>query len=279
MAHIIAFSTGIACLLYAVCLPSASAGVPQPMVIYCGQALNGYGWPYTGDADVILLSGTNEITRHTITGPVAPGINFMLYLNIDDNRSTNRYANGTVVSGQEVSIIIHDVFGQQTIVQSNAIPPVGIPGTVTVVNVTAGIDSDADGLPDLWEWELVAFSGGALTNITDVHPGDDFDGDGSDNLEEYNAGTFAFLDYDYFYIDRAAPIVNGYFDISFITVPDKIYRLQSIEDLMTNDWQDHPYALSAGGALTTDFATGTGNRLHLYVPVGAGPTTLRLRVQ
>jgi len=51
-------------------------------------------------------------------------------------------------------------------------------------------DADSDGLPDPFELVIVNFDpGDAIDDITDVHPDDDFDGDGQTNANEYLAGT------------------------------------------------------------------------------------------
>ena len=254
------------------------AAVPQPMVVYCGQAVDGYGWPYLENATVILQSGTNEITRQEIDGSISPGINYILYCNLDDNRRNSRYDPDSVVTGQTVSIIIQDTYGQKTIMESNSIPDIGAPGTVNIITVTAGADSDGDGLPDLWEQELVDHSGGAITNISDVHPYDDFDKDGVNNGSEYKAGTFAFLDYDYFYIDRMAQ-TDDLFDVSFITVPGKTYQLQSSTNLASRSWTNCPYFLDSTKQPVTIPAIGNGNRLHLYVPQQADHPVFRLFVE
>jgi hypothetical protein len=59
----------------------AQAVLPQPMCIYYGQAKDEFGWPYSGShqGDVILRIGTNEITRHHVSGSLSPGVNFALY--------------------------------------------------------------------------------------------------------------------------------------------------------------------------------------------------------
>jgi len=51
-------------------------------------------------------------------------------------------------------------------------------------------DDDSDGLPDSWEQQIVdADPGDDINSIWDVLPGDDFDGDGQSNEDEYPAGT------------------------------------------------------------------------------------------
>jgi len=51
-------------------------------------------------------------------------------------------------------------------------------------------DVDNDGLPDTWEQQIIDANGtDDITVIQNVLPGDDFDGDGATNFEEYAAGT------------------------------------------------------------------------------------------
>ena len=78
------------------------------MVVYYGQAKDGFGWPYRRDADVILLHGTNEIARHTIVGSLAPGVNFALNVPLDDGRDATAYARNALRTGEVVSIIVQD---------------------------------------------------------------------------------------------------------------------------------------------------------------------------
>jgi len=51
-------------------------------------------------------------------------------------------------------------------------------------------DADQDGIPDYWEQLIYNHdTQDALTSHTDVLPGDDYDGDGLTNIEEFLAGT------------------------------------------------------------------------------------------
>ena len=68
-------------------------------------------------------------------------------------------------------------------------------GTEIATYSVEQIDSDADGMPDSWEQQIVdADSSDAIEGVNDVLPGDDFDQDGISNLDEYIAGTSS-IDY------------------------------------------------------------------------------------
>lgn len=134
------------------------------------------------DADVILRSGTNEIARHAINGSISPGINFALYVSLDDGTSATPYSDIALRAGDDIEIIVRDSRGEQSIMRTNSLPVVGTPGEVILVNVTAGTDLDGDGLSDDWERELIAVSTNpAITTIEDVKPEDDYDGDFASN--------------------------------------------------------------------------------------------------
>ena len=56
--------------------------------------------------------------------------------------------------------------------------------------LTAGFDDNQDGLPDDFQRRIIeANSTDNIRTLDDVQPGDDFDGDGASNYEEYIAGT------------------------------------------------------------------------------------------
>ncbi|MBT5605246.1 MAG: SUMF1/EgtB/PvdO family nonheme iron enzyme [Lentisphaerae bacterium] len=68
---------------------------------------------------------------------------------------------------------------------------VGASGTILKVSAASLTpDTDADGLPDAWEQQVVDHDPlDGIAGITDVFPGDDFDGDGESNLTEFTNGT------------------------------------------------------------------------------------------
>ncbi len=260
-------------------VPPARAGLPQPMCVFYGQARDGYGLPYLANADVILLHGTNEVARHTIVGSLAPGVNFALYIHLDDGRGTKPYSRRALSTGASVRIIVRDAEGEKTIMESATIPPVGQPGDLLLLDVTAAPDTDGDGLPDPWEWELIDWSDGVLESLWDVHGEDDFDADGLSNLQEYQAGTFAFLDYDYLGIEQTLPTANGRLRLTFLSVPGKSYGVRGLTDMAEALWQSCPFALDDTGPVQTTPVEGNGDWFSFYVSLDESMRFFRLVVE
>jgi hypothetical protein len=100
-----------------------------------------------------------------------------------------------------------------------------ISGTATI-NVL--MDSDSDGLPDIWE----TAHGLATNNVADAAL--DLDGDGMANWEEYVAGTDPANASSYLKIDSVS-FSNGA-SIIFGVVSNKTYTLQFTDTLGSGDW-------------------------------------------
>ena len=248
-------------------LPAAVfAGLPQPMCVFYGQALDGYGWPYTTNAQVVLVHENTEIARHAIRGSISPGVNFALYVHLDSGTTPTDYSPRALRSGDEISIVVRDAQGERPIVEFLEVPPVGNPGELIEINVTAGEDLDGDGLPDQWEQELVNWSFGGLGSILDVHPWEGFDGGGQSNWDEYGAGTFAFLEYDFFFAEEFGRTTNGRFGITFLSVPGKLYGARYVHSLNQPLWTPSPVAATESAPFQATPLEGTGDWLTLYLP-------------
>ncbi len=266
-------------VLIIVLTSSFVSAVPQAMCVYYGQAMDQYGWPYMSGADVILRSGTNEIARHAIDGSISPGVNFALYVSLDDGASTQPYSDIALEAGDDVTIVVRDSRGEQLIMQTNALPVVGVPGEVILVNVTVGTDSDSDGISDAWEQELVNISTNpAITSIEDVNPEDDYDGDGASNWHEYLSGNFAFLDYDYFFIEKVAYVADR-IKLELLSVPGKAYSVAYKTNLMSDTWMDCEFAATETGVAATGLVEGDGDWLSFYVDYTNSTRYFQLKVK
>ncbi len=118
------------------------------------------------------------------------------------------------------------------------------PGESSRVDLTLGVDSDGDGLPDAWEWALIAALGGGKT-LADIRPEDDADGDGLSNLQEYLAGTYAFDPVDGFALNIVSTS-GGRSLLEFTAIRGRTYTIQASEDLQS--WWPVEFSLSTDAA-------------------------------
>jgi hypothetical protein len=105
-------------------------------------------------------------------------------------------------------------------------------GSVDVMTYAKTIDiqadSDEDGLPDDWEQQIVeADLADNITTINDVLPGDDFDGDGENNLTEYINVTDP--------TDRNSVVRGDVDGDKYITLADAIRVLQVLTRVNTGN--------------------------------------------
>jgi hypothetical protein len=154
---------------------------------------------------------------------------------------------------------------------SRLAPTTGLPGSNTRLDLTLGVDSDNDGLPDAWEQLLIDNDRtGRLRTLADVKPGDDFDGDGLTNNQEYLLGTYALDPLDGLAL-TVVEAVNGFAHLRFAVGLGRTYTIKASTDLQI--WQDQSFAVgSAGGALVPAFAATTITVNDVWVPLPPGGT-------
>lgn len=93
-----------------------------------------------------------------------------------------------------------------------------------------GMDEDGDGLDDAWEQVLVdADPNDDVHSIQDIHPGDDFDGDGLSNRNEYIAGTSA-ADGDSVFVVQSTAGASAW-TVSWPSAPGRTYTVLRTDSL------------------------------------------------
>ncbi len=265
-----------------VCLAASTlvlAGMPEPSCIIYGQARDEYGWPYVANAEVFMVVGDRVVSRCEVAGTLAPGVNFALKVWLQNSYSNAPYVANAVSPGDRFIIKVHANGADRTVMEAPAFPPLPSSGATLNLNATAGEDVDGDGLPDAWESELLGLSGGRYTTVAQILAGDDLDGDGMSNGDEYTAGTLAYWDRDYFFIEELSAASGNRLELAFLSVLGKSYSLQQTTNLVTGVWQDVAFAQSPQGPQETSICGGTGYMISLFVPATNQVTACRLRVQ
>jgi hypothetical protein len=135
------------------------------------------------------------------------------------------------------------------------------------------VDSDRDGLPDVWEeWQL--YQAGYFPDdngkwdISLITANGDFDGDGQSNLKEYYAGTFAGDATETFNLE-----IQGLDDsnalVEFYGVTNKFYWIEQSTDLKT--WVPANFAVGTAPASASHVAPAAGI-VNASIPRAPGGT-------
>jgi hypothetical protein len=259
---------------------SALAFPPAPAHEIYGTVRDESGRPLDSAEGTIILSGTSaEITRAPSDPSIGGGVNYRLYVPMDANILTGLYQVSALRPALPFTIRVI-IRGQSyvPIQMQTSTWNIGKPGARTRIDLTLGIDSDGDGIPDSWEqWLIDSDATGRLTSLADVRPGDDLDGDGLTNLQEYAIGTYALDRGDALKLELIR-LVNGRAHLRFTTVAGRTYTVRASEDLKT--WTNAPYALSESGQPAPSLRASDTTIVDAFVPTGtATAMSFRLHVE
>lgn len=171
---------------------SARAFPPAPHHIIHGVVRDEMGEPIVLATAQVFLETTNGTAIATRVLPnVRPGENYQLTIPMDSFTAPDAYKPSALPA--TVPFRLKVKIGQTIYLpleMAGDFANLGKPAGETQINLTLGVDSDGDGLPDAWENLLIAMLGGGLT-LANIHPNGDNDGDGLNNHQEYLAGTYA----------------------------------------------------------------------------------------
>lgn len=174
---------------------AASAAIafpPAPHHEVFGVVRDEHGNPLAGDASVTFSGGSGDLLTGIVDPAIAPGVNYSMKVPMDAGTLTQLYQSSALRPAMPFTARV-------TIGSTNYVPievqggalAIGDPGGRTRLDLTLGIDSDGDGLPDSWEQNIIANVDG-IDDLAGVTPEGDADGDGVSNEIEYLAGTYAF---------------------------------------------------------------------------------------
>ncbi len=257
------------------------AGVPEPSFRYYGLVRNEYGWPVTGDDSVTLelRADGRLVDRAQASERSGNGINFILEAPCESSGGETNYATYAVQAGDAVAVTALAGTTNISVMQTEAMPVVGVAGDCVRVNIQLGSDQDGDGLSDKWELMIVNNQkSDAITGIEHVNPGDDFDGDGAGNLEEFHAGSSPIFKGDVFEVMEFMKTDTGLLSLCFLTIRGTTYRVTATSslDAGTADWQPVSFRLSPDGAVMQTYTETANADRYFYVEFGPAMRLFRL---
>ena len=252
-----AIACGAALTMYA-------ASVPRLGCIYYGQVRNWFGMP-CNSADGVRLTALRAGSTLTWCDVGTGGTGLMNYsIPINVVAPGPAPEAGTVAEGETVLLTatlggapVH-LIGNTNLVATGG-------GVCVRRDFIVGTDHDADGLPDEWELFMLAAigPGSGLTAIEQIRPGDDYDGDGASNIEEFLAGTFAFLAADVLRIEGWRQAGDN-FEMTFYGSAGITYEVRTTADPMAGAWEVVRVAASPMATADASTVKGAGDVQSLY---------------
>ncbi len=225
-------------LLFSINSVSLMAFPPAPHHTFTGLVRDEMGRPLEGEKVEVLFETSSGSLIKSRVEHRAPGVNYELRVPMDSGATGDLYNVAAMMSSMTFKIRVKvDNKFYLPIELLGDFSRIGKPGEVTRMNLTLGEDADGDGLPDAWERSL-------LTNgktISDIKPGDDIDGDGMSNLDEYISGNYAFDKNDGFRLDIKGNTEDGVV-LEFVGLRGRSYTLHGTSDL--NSWSQLPFSVS-----------------------------------
>jgi hypothetical protein len=117
----------------------------------------------------------------------------------------------------------------------------GKPGQSIRLDLTLGVDSNNDGLPDSWQQEVVnADKSGTITSIDQVAP-NALAGNGLTNMQNFLLGLSSLDSLDGVRIDVIG-VSGGVVHLQFLGVTGRTYTIKSSTDSLT--WAAQPFSVS-----------------------------------
>lgn len=235
--------------LAAVCaLAAAGAALafpPAPHHLFEGIVRDEIGNPIVvTNATVIFETLAGSQVKTVAVPNLAPGINYRLAVPMDAGLTADNYQ--PTAARPTLAFRFKVVIGSTTYLPmelKGAYAGLGKPSETTRLDLTLGVDSDGDGLPDAWERMLLDMLG--LNSLTDINPNDDSDRDGLSNLQEYLAGTYAFDPADGFNLAIVGTGQKGPL-MEFLAIRGRTYTV--LESTNFVNWTPTAFRLAAEGA-------------------------------
>ena len=258
---------------------SLQAFPPAPFYTVFGDVKDSYGQRLPAEGcSVILYQNGREVLRQSMT---ASGGGYQLRMRIDMFRAaTTAYSSAALRTGSDysLSVSVNGLLYQPIEMKTTA--KVGSAADRRRLDLTLGIDSDGDGLPDAWE-ESQLYQAGKLPgldgwdlSLVDRHG--DLDGDGVSNWNEYLAGTGAGDPQSRLSMEIKEITPSGA-RLEFYALYDRIYELESSPDLRS--WSAAEFTPAGATDPVRLYQADTSGIVSLFTPQTGTKTYYRLSVR
>jgi hypothetical protein len=259
---------------------SALAFPPAPHHVIHGLVRDEVGDPLSLANAQVFLETTNGVSVSCEVAPsIEPGENYRLIVPMDSFTAADPYKVAALRTSVPFRLKVK--IGETIYVpveMAGNLAALGQPGGETLINLTLGVDSDGDGLPDAWEYALIQMLGGGLT-LLNINPNGDNDGDGQSNMAEYIAGTYAFDPQDGLKLSMVRRNGQGP-TIQFFGIAGRTYSIQGTTNLV--NWSNQTLRVPAGNTNAPGAAEhycAASGIVETEVLLPTGPTRMFFRVR
>lgn len=254
------------CLLFLGSSLSALAFPPAPYHVIYGLVRDQYGTPIQNTQVTVLLTTPAGATHTTRIDPgVAVGVNYVLRVPMDSLIAADLYRSNASVTANSFTmrVVVGSVTNVPIEVSTNYFQ-LGQPAALTRIDLTLGVDSNHDGIPDAWELAFLASIGSNLA-LSDLNAGLVLTGDGRTLWEQYLLGTTLF-DPDNPFAVQMVSLNGGQPVLEFPTMTGRSYSVLGSTNLQ--NWSPLQFRLVSegpGGAVRTNYTVPVIELLQIQV--------------
>ncbi len=218
---------------------------PTPHHVIYGLVRDDFGTPLMSPQAQVVLETPGGVQIPAALKPgLGPGVNYQLQVPMDAGLTADLYEPNALVAAAPFKIFV--VIGQVTnlpIQMAGNYSLLGQPGKQTRIDLTVGVDSNGDGIPDAWEMAYLAAIGSNLS-LAQVNAGSVLGPDGLTILQEYLAGYYPFDPADTFLL-KLVNINGGSPVLQFTAITGRTYTVLGSNDLY--NWVPLSFLLPSEG--------------------------------
>ncbi len=227
-------------------IPAAQAFPPAPDGLIYGLVKDQYGAPLMNtQAKVVLITSDGKQIVNTVVPGLAIGVNYMLSVPMDAAVTSDLYTANALMVGTPFKLYV--VSGSTTnlpIQMTGASVLLGKSAKQTRLDLTLGVDSNGNGIPDAWEKLFLADINTNLA-LTNLNAGVDYAHSGRTLMQEFLLGNHPFNPQGIFDV-RLVTSNDGATLLEFTTMFGRSYTALGSSDLKT--WTQLSFTIPSEGS-------------------------------